>query len=402
MREKIYLQDIRQSVLESLFTDESYKKDFISDQEYLNLLNSCTRKSQSKDIKIGDTIELKKLIQIDNHIAICETHIDINVYIDLNKEKYYFEDSLNVKISDLEKNPDAYNDLFEDKKVLISKFKNGNVFVDLSSYAYENTYEEFYDIIRKMKYGVIKLKDAPSFDCKIISSNAGGYFGKIKGITVFLPGSLATKNKIRNYDEIVGQTIKVLLNDYIPRYNTIVVSYKDYVEQIYEERISKLREEMNIVHTWIITGKKEYGLFVEFDNMFTSLFHINFMTPNVLKKFKSGGYNEGDKIDLLISKIDENGKIFVVDNGFENRDIKTIFESFKEQFEGNKFTGKITKETDYGFFVGFLFEGINLNGLILKKNINDQHQLELNQECEFVIDKVIPEEKRIYLNLENK
>ena len=65
------------------------------------------------------------------------------------KEKYYFEDSLNVKISDLEKNPDAYNDLFEDKKVLISKFKNGNVFVDLSSYAYENTYEEFYDIIRK-------------------------------------------------------------------------------------------------------------------------------------------------------------------------------------------------------------------------------------------------------------
>jgi ribosomal protein S1 len=68
-----------------------------------------------------------------------------------------------------------------------------------------------------------------AYIAKIYSRNEGGFFCKINGIECYMPGSLAAANKINNFDEMLGNEVIVMIEDFVKQTNIFIVSHKKYI-----------------------------------------------------------------------------------------------------------------------------------------------------------------------------
>ena len=92
-------------------------------------------------------------------------------------------------------------------------------------------YEAQKDVLRKEFFEQLKTP-TKVYDAKILEKNRGGYFVNVHGVDAFLPGSLASANKIINFEAFLGKTVKVMLDSYVNESDTFIVSNKRYIEHI--------------------------------------------------------------------------------------------------------------------------------------------------------------------------
>lgn len=197
---------------------------------------------------------------------------------------------------------------------------------------------------------------------KIMEKNGGGFIINVMGINGFLPGSLAATNIVRDFDSMIGKEIKVMVEDYLKESETFVFSFKKYVNTIMPRMLSEL--DLDKKYTGVITGMAKYGIFVEFEEIFTGLIHSSKMTPVMKDGVAAGEYRAGMKVDFWIKEITPDKKIILTDEDPSIR--RQEIEDFKDKFLGTIRDGQVISIQPFGTLVKIQKDMV---GLISQKEI---------------------------------
>jgi ribosomal protein S1 len=118
------------------------------------------------------------------------------------------------------------------------------------------------------------LTDGTIFDVKIINLIKGGFIAMFDdSLECFIPGAHAAANIIYDFNSYIGRTIKVMVDNYDQASNLYVVSHKKYIKNILPQKINDL--EFGKKYQGKLTSQPtKFGIFVEFNEIFTGLIHI--------------------------------------------------------------------------------------------------------------------------------
>jgi predicted RNA-binding protein with RPS1 domain len=237
-------------------------------------------------------------------------------------------------------------------------------------------------------------KPTSAYYGKITGKNQGGFIISVQGIDGFLPGSLAAANIVRDFDSMIGKTVPVMVEDYLTESSTFVFSYKKYLTHVLPTKIEELDVEKK--YTGTITGLAKYGIFVEFDEIFTGLLHSSKMSSVLKDKFKNFEFNAGDEIEFWIKEITPDKKIILSDEdpSFRRKEL----EEFKEQNIGIIRGGEVVSIQPFGALVKLQKDIV---GLIAQKEIKTKKKFfNVGDTVMVSIDRV--HNDKVFLSLPNE
>lgn len=158
-----------------------------------------------------------------------------------------------------------------------------------------------------------------AYMAKVTELIHGGYYLLIDGIKVFMPGSLASANKLSNFEELVGKTLAVVPVNFSIDFKMIVVSHRDYLKTIKPLELSKV--ELDIKYKGRITGVGRHGIFIEFNTasdieqpfVLTGLLPVSEMCEETFNKFTNKDYKSGEYYSFYVKSIVDDNKIIFTD-----------------------------------------------------------------------------------------
>jgi ribosomal protein S1 len=229
---------------------------------------------------------------------------------------------------------------------------------------------------------------------KIKEKNGGGFIIKVQGIDGFLPGSLAATNIVRDFDSMIGKEIPVMVEDYLKDSSTFVFSYKKYVNHVLPSKIEEL--DLDKKYAGTITGLAKYGIFVEFDEIFTGLIHRSKMTPEMESKFTKREFTPGEEVTFWIKEITNDKKIILTD---EDPTIKRMeLEDFKKNYLGSIKGGEVVAVQPFGTLIKLQKDIV---GLISQKEIKSKKKsFNVGDTVMVSIDRV--HQDKIFLSIPNE
>jgi len=342
-----------------------------------------------KDIFKGEIFKVKNLGSVGDKFFLLQSENGINLMCNIKKEKKFFEihdysfenleDFVNWLKSEEAKQWFFTNEIY----VQCTNIQKGIPIGSLLEAQIDYQKEEFLKEIKNpQKVYKAYIKD----------KNLGGFIAVVNGVDTFLPGSLAAANKIIDFDSFVGKTVYVMFEDYIKDGDTFIVSNKKYIEHILPEKIKTLK--FDKIYKGEVTGTSKFGIFIEFDKIFTGLLHISEMTELTKNRFKEGQFVPGDNIEFYIKEISKNNRIILSETPQSSNSI--TIDQFKEQFEGKVIPGKVLSIKPYGFFIKFTIEDSSFIGLLYIKEVINKN-LKIGDTVECYINQVDIETKKIFL-----
>lgn len=237
-------------------------------------------------------------------------------------------------------------------------------------------------------------KPTSAYYGRILEKNGGGFIISVAGLNGFLPGSLAATNIVRDFDAMIGKEIPVVVEDYLKDSDTFVFSYKKYVNMILPGKIDELSLEKK--YTGAVTGVAKYGIFVEFEDIFTGLIHTSKMTPECRERFSKGEFKAGTTIDFWIKEITPDKKIILTDEDPSIR--RAEIEEFKEKNLGSIKGGEVISVQPFGTLVKLQKDIV---GLISQKEIKTKKKnFSIGETVMVSIDRV--HNDKIFLSLPNE
>ena len=229
---------------------------------------------------------------------------------------------------------------------------------------------------------------------KITGKNHGGFIINVRGIDGFLPGSLAATNIVRDFDEMIGKEIPVMVEDYLRESSTFVFSYKKYVNKVLPQKIEDLDQDKK--YTGSVTGVAKYGIFVEFDEIFTGLIHSSKMTPELKERFKNGQITANSPITFWIKEITNDKKIILTDEdpAIRQREI----DEFRVESLGAVRGGEVISVQPFGTLVRLQKDIV---GMISQKEIKvKKKKFSVGDKIMVTIDRV--HNDKVYLTIPNE
>lgn len=268
----------------------------------------------------------------------------------------------------------------------VSRLDKGEAFISLSENLKNSLRDVFFEEIKS---------PTRVFQAKVKSKNNGGFIVDIEGHEAFLPGSLASANKIIDFDAFIGKTVNVMIEDYLRDGDIFIVSNKKWIQKILPETIEKLSLEKE--YTGVVTGTSRFGIFIEFEDILTGLLHVSEMDSTTSTEFNKGLFNPGNKIKFYIKEIAKNNKIIL---SSKKPKVNAItFDKFKELAEGKTLAGTIISLKNYGAFVKFVFENSDFIGLLYYKEYPLDFYPEIGDDYSFFLYKIDLETEKIHLRL---
>jgi ribosomal protein S1 len=235
-------------------------------------------------------------------------------------------------------------------------------------------------------------KPTSAYSARVISKNQGGFLVEVQGIKAFLPGSLAAANKITNFDDYIGKEIYVMIEDYLASSDIFVVSYKKYLDYILPSKLGELERNQSMVGT--VTGSSRFGVFAEFDEIYTGLLHSTEMGPDTLEKFNRGGFKSGETINVWLKDIKDNKLILTeTDPSIKQNEM----EEFRDKVEGNVQQATIISIKPHGALME-IEKGV-LGLLPVKEMKKSGRRLNVGETLNVFIKKVDTSTGKIYLTL---
>jgi len=228
----------------------------------------------------------------------------------------------------------------------------------------------------------------------ITGKNHGGFIISVQGIDGFLPGSLAATNIVRDFDEMIGKEIPVMVEDYLRESSTFVFSYKKYISKILPQKIEELDRDKQ--YTGTVTGAAKYGVFIEFDDIFTGLIHASKMTPELKEQFKNNEIKPGTPITFWIKEITPDKKIILTDEdpSIRQREIADFRDSSLGAVKG----GEVISVQPFGTLVRLQKDIV---GMISQKEIkNKKKKYSVGDKVMVTVDRV--HNDKIYLTIPNE
>lgn len=237
----------------------------------------------AKDLVEGMVYPCKIVVLKENE-ALAQTNTGQTVYIDLRKE---IKDAEKLSITGL-----SFN---------IGDTVQARIRVSGSNY-YGSVIEYYIHSLRLELFEQIK-KESSAYKVKIESINKGGYIVDLSGIKCFLPGSLAAANRITDFESYLGKEIHVMIEGYVEAKDIFIVSYKKYLNKIMESKIQEL--DLTKKYKGFVTGTSEFGVFVEWEEVYTGLIHKTEFTEDS----SITTINPGDEIEFYVKEIKDNNRL---------------------------------------------------------------------------------------------
>ena len=310
----------------------------------------------SKEVNVGETRSIIAISNINGNEMLVTLSGMVDASIVFDKEKSFFR-SLGMEkdefVSWIKFTPGAAQQFIEkDLKVTIETVRPYTL-ASLSKGYTDGLRDEFFNEIRD---------PSSAYVAKIIRRNGGGFLVNVSGIEGFLPGSLAAANVVRDFDSMIGKEIYVMVEDYLRDAGTFVFSHKKYLSHILPIKIEELSTEEKYAGT--ITGTAKFGIFVEFNEIFTGLIHTSKMTPAMREDFKAGAFEPGQLVYFWIKEISADKKIILTDEDPSVR--QREIEDFKEKNLGIVTGGEVVSVQPFGTLVKLQKDIV---GLISQKEI---------------------------------
>jgi len=263
--------------------------------------------NSSKDLKPGGSYHCVISASDSTH-ALAQTDSGQTIYIDLKKES---KDAARLGLSE------AIN--FEVGSEIHAAVRqiSGTYYGSVVESYIQNLKAEFFDQIKK---------ESMAYEARVESINKGGYIVDVNGIKCFLPGSLAAANKITDFDAYIGKRFYVMIDGYVAAKDIFVVSYKKYLHKIMDHKIQEL--DLTKKYKGHVTGTSAFGVFVEWEEIFTGLIHKTEFENQVIE-----GFNPGDEIEFYIKEIKEDNRLTL---------------TFGEPLEKNKWLYDLKKSVEEG------------------------------------------------------
>ena len=342
-----------------------------------------------KDIKAGEIMRV-----VDFHIlsreskefaAVCANHLSL--FFSFSKEKKYFEifgfdaDKLMEWIDSGE-----HTGFLAENKVYV-QVENVEVAKGSLYQAHLKT------IIHEFREQIGKPTSA--YLARITDKNQGGFIVDVQGVKAFLPGSLAAANKIVDFESYIGKTVFVMIEDYLKASDIFVVSYKKYLDYILPSKLGEL--ERNQLLTGTVTGTSKFGIFVEFEEIFTGLLHTAEMNPETLDKFNERRVKSGQDIQVWLKDIKDNKLILTEMDPSQKI---SEYETFRDKVEGNTKSATIISIKAHGALME-IEKGV-LGLLPVKEMKKYKRRLEVGEALEVFIKKVDTSTGKIYLTMSDE
>ena len=263
-----------------VYSRESYAEDLY--KMYSGVLNDSDMKS--KDLVDGNSYDCK-IESVNEYGAMASTLSGQSVFIEIAKE---IKDCKRLNLEGINYTPGNVI------RLVVRKVGNGAY--------YGSAVDYFVDSLRAELFSQIK-SEKNAYLVKIESVNRGGYIANLSGVKCFLPGSLAAANKITDFDSYIGKEIYVMVDGYIEQKDMFVVSYKKYLEKIMDQKIQEL--DLTKKYTGYVTGTSDFGVFVEWEDVYTGLLHKTEAGENTdLSRF-----NPGDEIEFYVKEVRDNNRL---------------------------------------------------------------------------------------------
>jgi small subunit ribosomal protein S1 len=238
--------------------------------------------TSSKDLKIGNPYN-STITSLTEEYAIAQTYEGQSIYIDLHKEKKD-ADRLGIDLMDFEIGSGIQT---------IVRNINGTYYGSIVDCFIETTKQEFFDQINK---------ESLAYEARIESINNGGYIVDIQGIKCFLPGSLAAANKITDFESYLGKKVYVMIDGYVQKKDIFVVSYKKYLSRIMDQKIQEL--DLTKKYKGHVTGTSSFGIFVEWEDIYTGLIH-----KTEFDNQRVEGFSAGDEIEFYVKEVKDDNRL---------------------------------------------------------------------------------------------
>ena len=221
------------------------------------------------------------------------------------------------------------------------------------------------------------------------------------GIPAFLPGSQIDLQRVIDFDQYVGQTIKACILKLNKKRGNVIISRRKYLHDQRSEERKKILDTLSEgqVIQGVVKNITNYGAFIDVGGV-DGLLHITDMTwgrvahPSEMVKI-------GDTITVKVLSFDKNNeKISLGLKQLQTNPWDKISEGLAI---GQKIKGKISSITDYGLFVEVApeVEGlVHISEVSWTDRITDLNKLyKLNEEIEVLIVSLDKENRRMSLSI---
>lgn len=312
-------------------------------QDLFNLLTSEDSKIIKKDLVKGDCVPITNIHNIQGDKMIIELFGGLNVEINLGREKRFIQLFGYNTVKD-------FIEILQQEDYLKKFLEEGVVaYVIESSPGLKISLWQGH--LKKIREEFMREIESPSkaYVAKINEANKGGYFVEVQGIEAFMPGSLAAANKIIDFRSLVGKEVIVMIEDYLSEMNSFIVSHKKYIEHVLPKKIKEL--DLNVQYEGSVTGTSKYGIFIEFNEIFTGLLHNSKMKEKTLYDFRDRKYSPGDFISFYINEVTKDNRIILTEESPEEKRAK--FNKFIEENKNKVIEGEIAAVMNFGVIVNY-------------------------------------------------
>lgn len=351
-------------------SDGNYDKPISS--QYKKFMDRLHNLPEIPTINVGDIVE-----GVISSINKKEIVIDINykdsIFVDIKAPDFKIVqnlqkgDKINVMITTLSENP------FEIKGSITELIK-----MDVA-----NKLKTFYKESTPLKAFVKEMIPA-GFMLEIEMNNIN--------ITAFMPNTLAGVNKLTELQSqsLIGQEIDVMLETLQQERGVYVVSRKKYLRSLISERIEKVKEDSRknpeTVYSGFVTGTKDFGVFVEFNECLTGMIHKVNINPDWQNKLHE--IKPGTPIDFYVRDVLKGNKIILT---------QILRESLWDTIRvGNVKEGKVRTVKSFGALIALDDE---TTGLIQNTYIEKSGKtLKKGDTVKVKVVSVIKDDRKIYLD----
>jgi ribosomal protein S1 len=356
----------------------------MDDATYFDMVTKNSRGEVNKSVSVGQIFEISSATLLSDNMLVASGPFSPSISIKLNKERDFLK-MLSITTEQFLESISS-NNTYHVKIISVDSGLRGSF------------YEAQKDILRNEFFDQLKNHPTKVYDAKVVEKNRGGYFVNIHGVQAFLPGSLASANKIINFEAFLGKTISVMLDSYINESDTFIVSNKRYIEHIMPSLIDAL--DMSVSYEGIITGCIQSGIFVEFNEIMTGLLSQADMDQETLKLFKNGQIRPGDRINVWVRDIIPPKNFILTQNSTKQMidtltEISNIIESEDSDVATNARVISIK-----GAYVTLEFNNV-LTTISMKGQFGQNNRLKIGGTIKIRIKSIDPKRNRIVATIMN-
>jgi predicted RNA-binding protein with RPS1 domain len=246
-----------------------------------------------------------------------------------------------------------------------------------------------------------QLEAGMIIEARVAAANKGGLECDVAGLRGFMPASLVSPWRVENLEEMVGQTLEVLVTEIVPAARRLVLSRRAVVERQAADARAKMLETLDVgtLLDGIVRSVRDFGAFVDIGNGVEGLVHVSQLSWDRVAN-PADVLQPGQKVRVVVKKVDrQTGKI-----ALSARDmVESPWKQAAEKYHvGATVRGRVSRIAQFGGFVK-LEPGVE--GLVHVSELAHRHVrsvgdvLREGEEVECRVLACDPDEQRISLSI---